>query len=715
MPVLAPIAIPIAANGIKATGGLLAGAAAAGKLGGIPAAAKGLAGLAALLPIAGAFAPLLPIPIVFPEPEPNPVPGIDPGLNDPEPSPVPIFEPPSDDPIFPDTPTIPETTARWRVNYEIVTEESDLVLCSDPSNVIRAANRTVRQDSYSTTANAIRVLMDPAEAKNVCDGGNPRFEDKFYFQIYKIKEDGTEQLGESLRGNDGVRNGAAFHTGIGNRRYVVVQEIFRDDEPQELPTYPQPEPETDPRPLPITPIPLSPPDTLPLPGEVPLPEREPEPDPLIVPSPNNPTAPPITIPRVPPADPVTPDRTAPGRGPVITPIQPGIYPTPGTDPIPGTNPEIQPGVVPLPTPIPGIPAVPEPSPDPNPQPAPGPEPQPAPGPEPIPSPNPSPEPEPSPQPEPEPNPLPGVTPITTPTLPGIVPVPIGAFPIRWPWNNKPPANNIVPIKVTPPNQHFPVSGGPPATPGGARGDIGSIANEVGRIEAKSASLLDKVNSALNFLQLLNDLIGDGDAEPYEWRLTGICEEVPEGEDQPYQLWQGPFMPVVRQNNLKLDHIAQMLQVHLGYKTPTCNTKQTFKPVGDWRTIAFISDDTSPYGKSRLRKRFRYRSTSGLGLDDVINHWKDFVWEAGPVCVAHADATWGTPQCWAASADEGKRVIRHAGGEAGIDPDQVGRWVVSGSDNPRFGVPGTMRVRTQGGYYWITARDGSDGRPIVGRT
>jgi hypothetical protein len=28
------------------------------------------------------------------------------------------------------------------------------------------------------------------------------------------------------------------------------------------------------------------------------------------------------------------------------------------------------------------------------------------------------------------------------------------------------------------------------------------------------------------------------------------------------------------------------------------------------------------------------------------------------------------------------------------------------------VPGTMRVDTTGGYYWITARDGSNGRPLV---
>ena len=105
--------------------------------------------------------------------------------------------------------------------------------------------------------------------------------------------------------------------------------------------------------------------------------------------------------------------------------------------------------------------------------------------------------------------------------------------------------------------------------------------------------------------------------------------------------------------------------------------------------------------------------SGLGLGEVIDHWADFTWTAGPVCVQHSGASWGTPQVWASSVDEGKRVILHAAGEAGIDPNQVGQWTVSGSSSPRVGVPGTMRVNQTGGYYWITARDGSEGRPTVG--
>lgn len=137
--------------------------------------------------------------------------------------------------------------------------------------------------------------------------------------------------------------------------------------------------------------------------------------------------------------------------------------------------------------------------------------------------------------------------------------------------------------------------------------------------------------------------------------------------------------------------------------------------GDYRTISFISDEKSPQGAGRLSKRFRYRSSSGIGLSGVVEHWRSFTWAAGPVIVAHTGSTLGSPKVWAATAEEGKRVIRHAAGEAGVDADQVGRWIVSGSTDPRFGMPGTMRVNTKGGYYWITSRLGPDQRPLVQQT
>ena len=163
----------------------------------------------------------------------------------------------------------------------------------------------------------------------------------------------------------------------------------------------------------------------------------------------------------------------------------------------------------------------------------------------------------------------------------------------------------------------------------------------------------------------------------------------------------------------LNAIVDFQQQILLWRTPTCATSSP--KVGDYRTISFISDEESPNGNRRLTKRFRYRSSSGVGLDGVVEHWRSFVWSSGPVCVQHRDSQLGAPQVWAASIDEGKRVIRHAAAEAGIDPDSVGRWEVSGSDNPRYGMPGTMRVNTAGGYYWITSRLGPDQRPLVAET
>jgi len=286
----------------------------------------------------------------------------------------------------------------------------------------------------------------------------------------------------------------------------------------------------------------------------------------------------------------------------------------------------------------------------------------------------------------------------------------------------PPMGPLVPgksriVPTTPTDTHFPVKGLKGVTPGGARANIQHIAKEVGRLEQKNADTMGKILTALQFFDLLFDILGDGNAPADIYKLKGVCEDVAEGADQPEQQWLLPEEPKLDGLGRRIDSLAEMLQVHLGYKTPTCGPNPNERPVleGEWRTISFRSDDVSPYGSGRLRKRFRYRSVSSLGLGDVVAHWMDFTFEAGSVCVQHAGASWGTPQVWASTADEGKRVIRHAAGEAGLDPDQDGRWIVGGSRSARVGVSGTMRVDTKGGYYWITARDGSDQRPIVALT
>ena len=200
-----------------------------------------------------------------------------------------------------------------------------------------------------------------------------------------------------------------------------------------------------------------------------------------------------------------------------------------------------------------------------------------------------------------------------------------------------------------------------------------------------------------------------------YRMVSVCEKDASGEpiseqvEVPIPNLRAPDAQLAR-----LDAIVELLQASKNFKQPICETEKP-EPAGDFRTISFRSVSTSPYGNSRLRKRFRYRSTSGLGLGEIVDYWKDFTFESGPYRVRHTGSSWGNLEVWASSEDEGKRVIRHAAGEAGIDPDQVGRWSTRRSDSARLGVSDTMKIDTTGGYYWITSRDGSDNRPVVALT
>ena len=197
--------------------------------------------------------------------------------------------------------------------------------------------------------------------------------------------------------------------------------------------------------------------------------------------------------------------------------------------------------------------------------------------------------------------------------------------------------------------------------------------------------------------------------PYQWWGNGQEPNIPSFEDPrgPDVPPRPPTLPPGPGDDLKdrLDRIEEQLDQ---LKECACPEKPVKE--GDARTISFRSDETSPFGKSRLRKRFKYRSQSGLDLAGVVAHWRDFVWEAGPVAVWHSGSSLGSPKVWAATVDEGKRVIRHAGGEAGIDPDQVGEWGVSGSDNPRYGVSLEVGLKVIDGCWSATSRSGPDGYP-----
>ena len=664
VPPVVPL-VPAAANAIVPTGAALGGALTGAKAGAVLGPKGALAG--ALL--GGVLGPLLvPLPTApgtLPTPAPiplDPAPAPEPEPN-PDTGPIPLPYPNGD----------PFTVREWSIRWQAVEKRADTRWCNDDD--LSAAGGTFKDDSTGIQITGKSVQVQTRTTKRVI---KCRKQDENSFNEYEYfnrvivtwnTADGEPRIYESERSVEQNRNSLSSYLDGPTVWSVEVVGIDADGEPQPVPEPLRPTTPKKPKTLPVPIEPLPQPEPEPEPAK-PLPE--PQPEPLNPPSPDNPTAPPIPIPKAPPAVPQAP-------------------PQPATFPIPGPG---QPGTVPIPLPIPGVPSVPEPTPDPNISPAPGPTPEPGTNPEPGEA----------------PIPVPPRTPI--PTVPGTPTTPDTSNP-TLPDGSLAPKPSQLPA-TTSPNVHFPVTGEPPVTDGGTRPDLTAIAAEVGRIEQKVASLQRKQKDIPwwligPILEALSAML-EQDIPGTTYQLQGVCEAVEDGEPQP--IAEFPVEPAKNLGAIinRLDTIDQMLQQHLAWKTPTCSSRPII--AGDWRTISFISDEVSPEGKSRLRKRFRYRSSSGVGLDGLVDHWKNFSFSAGAVIVWHQGAAWGTPKVWASSIDEGKRVIRHAAGEAGIDPDQVGEWRVSGSDNPRYGMPGTMRVNTSGGYYWITERLGSDNRPPV---
>ena len=177
-----------------------------------------------------------------------------------------------------------------------------------------------------------------------------------------------------------------------------------------------------------------------------------------------------------------------------------------------------------------------------------------------------------------------------------------------------------------------------------------------------------------------------------YRLTSVCETNAAGE--PVDLVREvdiPSLSIMQAAIYRLDAIEYLLQGLKDFKQPTCR-KLNYQ--GQLVSVDFKSDEVSPNGDKALRKLFRYRDQTDTPLPDHVAHWESFVWQAGPAIVIHKGAVWGVLKVWAADAEEGKRVIRHAGAIAGVNPDAEGEWEITSSSDPRYGQPGTMRIATR---------------------
>ena len=380
--------------------------------------------------------------------------------------------------------------------------------------------------------------------------------------------------------------------------------------------------------------------------------------------------------------------------------------------IPLGDPALSPKPAPY-TPAPP-PYAPEPLPELEPQKAPKPRPK-APPPLPQVPPDPRPLPPVAP-PSPNPAPAPNTPQTPQPGSPAPSPVPGSE---QLPNTGKAPAAKPGAIVKTDKNAHY-IAGGRVGGSGFGPGNLVQTSKELGRIEQKLAMMLSPLKGGNNYLQLLLGIYNylNQILPPVEYSLTEKCEPCGDGTDQPCP---GPIYSDQLPINFnafqgiaeRLDAVAGLIDAQLGARQVTCSTKRP-ELRGDWVTVRFESDGPSEMGTRPLRKLLRYRSESGKSIGQLSDYWAPFTWTAGNVCVIHKGASWGTPQCWAESADEGKRVIRFAAAESGLDPDAVGQWTVSFSRNPRFGQRGSMRVKSIEGFPAVTSRDGSDGLPVVAR-
>ena len=217
-------------------------------------------------------------------------------------------------------------------------------------------------------------------------------------------------------------------------------------------------------------------------------------------------------------------------------------------------------------------------------------------------------------------------------------------------------------------------------------------------------LAASTNAALTLIGQELAKMSEPDFEPGSFTMVAPCDVNEDGSPQA-RTWEFPKGSFQQRMNAHQVAMMDMLQQHLVWKTPTCSDREKPELEGEWVTTRWQSTEKMVHSGVRLRKLFRYRTKSTRNLGQLSAYWESFEWRAGPVCVRHTGAWWGDPQVWAESEEEGQRVIRHAAAEAGIDPDQTGKWATSSSRSPRYGMSGTMKILLKDGFPWVSAREG----------
>ena len=278
--------------------------------------------------------------------------------------------------------------------------------------------------------------------------------------------------------------------------------------------------------------------------------------------------------------------------------------------------------------------------------------------------------------------------------------------------------------TTPADQEIPWPGGQPiGSPAQQpRPSLEGIAKEVGRIEKKLAQMNTPSSPpAGQGPGGLSDLIGPlwdllmGLADQGSYAISSEC--VPDGEigspGNPFvRAWDGSFG---RFGGLekRMEALAGLLQDHKTLPARTCSPPAV-TPTGMSIVVRFLSDGVSPDGERPLRKILSYRSQSGADLKAHTDHWVGFTWTSGTWMVLSQGLDWGQPQVWAASPEEGRRVLRHAAAVAGVDlSDPKHQFVERPVQSARISPNMLMRIkRDTTGRPWVTTRDGSAGLPLV---